>query len=173
MLVIGVRDEHPDPEPAAGSRVTYPSIGEIAGYMLDTLFMDGLYSDLERLTRINLMLEQIKAGALQGPVAQLQPLTTLIIVPTQDLREIARRHVGELPRAVRLLLGGLGAMSRGGAQLISYLLFESGFTRELIDMGYRDAMDMEEDLRAFIFDQPMETLDARMDIKRGLVSGQE
>ena len=173
MLVIGVRDEHPDPEPAAGSAVTYPSIGEIAGYMLDTLFMDGLYSDLERLTRINLMLEQMKPGSLRGPVGQLQPLTTLIIVPTKDLREVAQRHVGELPRAVRLLLGGLGAMSRGGAQLISYLLFESGFTRELIDMGYRDAMDMEEDLRAFVFDQPMDTLDARLDIKRGLVSGQE
>ena len=173
MLVIGVRDEHPDPEPTAGAAVTYPSIGEIAGYMLDTLFMDGLYSDLERLTRINLILEQIKAGSLHGPVAQLQPLTTLIIVPTRDLREVAQRHVAELPRAVRLLLGGLGAMSRGGAQLISYLLFESGFTRELIDMGYQDAMDMEEDLRAFIFDQPMDTLDARLDIKRGLVSGQE
>jgi NTE family protein len=173
MLVIGVRDEHPDPEPAAGAAVTYPSFGEIAGYMLDTLFMDGLYSDLERLTRINLMLEQIEAGSLQGPVARLQPMTTLIILPTRDLREIAQRHVAELPRAVRLLLGGLGAMTRGGARLISYLLFESGFTRELMDLGYRDAMDMEADLRAFIFDQPMDTLDARIDIKRGLVSGQE
>ncbi len=173
MLVIGVRDEHPDPEPAAGAAVTYPSIGEIAGYMLDTLFMDGLYSDLERLTRINLMLEQIESSSLRGPVAQLQPLTTLIILPTRDLREIAQRHVAELPRALRLLLGGLGAMTRGGARLISYLLFESGFTQELMDLGYRDAMDMEADLRAFIFDQPMDTLDARMDIKRGLVSGQE
>ncbi len=173
MLVIGVRDEHPDPEPGAGEPVTYPSIGEIAGYMLDTLFMDGLYSDLERLTRLNLILEQLKSPPLKGPVAQLQPLTTLIIVPTQDLRAVAQRHVGLLPRPVRLLLGGLGAMSRGGARLISYLLFESGFTRELIDMGFRDAMEMEEDLRAFIFDQPMDTLDARLDLKRGLESGEE
>ena len=173
MLVIGVRDEHPDPEPAMGEQVTYPSIGEIGGYMLDTLFMDGMYSDLERLTRINLIMEQIKSQSLQGPVAQLKPLTTLIIVPTQDVRDVARRHVGELPRALRLLLGGLGAMSRGGAQLISYLLFESGFTRELIDMGYRDAMSMEEHLRAFLFDQPMDTLDARMDLKRSLLSGEE
>jgi NTE family protein len=173
MLVIGVRDEHPDPEPVAGEEVTYPSIGEIAGYMLDTLFMDGMYSDLERLTRLNLIMEQLGPGSLQGPVADLQPLTTLIVVPTEDLREVARRHVSELPRALRLLLGGLGAMSRGGAQLISYLLFESGFTRELIDMGFRDAMGMEDHLRAFLFDQPMDTLDARMDIKRGLVSGEE
>ena len=45
----------------------------------------------------------------------------------------------------------------GGLRLISYLLFESGFTRELIDMGFRDALEMEEDLRAFLFDQTMET----------------
>jgi NTE family protein len=53
-------------------------------------------------------------------------------------------------------------------QLVSYLLFESGFTRELIEMGYRDALAMEEELRAFIFDQPMETLDAPIHLKLDL-----
>ena len=60
-------------------------------------------------------------------------------------------------------------MNRGGRQLISYLLFESGYTRELIDMGYNDAMEMEEDLRAFLSDQPTDTLDARSDIKQSLL----
>jgi NTE family protein len=59
-------------------------------------------------------------------------------------------------------------MNRDGMQLVSYLLFESGFTRELIDMGYRDALAMEEDLRAFLFDQPMETLDAPLHMKLDL-----
>ena len=39
-----------------------PSFAQIAGYMLDTLFMDGLYSDLERITRINEMLDSAPPG---------------------------------------------------------------------------------------------------------------
>jgi NTE family protein len=168
LLVIGVRDERPDQEPT--NRVTEePTLGHIAGYVLDTLFMDGLYSDLERISRINTILEQIPEKSLRGPLSHLRVIETLIIVPKEDLREVASRHVEELPKAIRLLLGGLGAMNRGGSQLISYLLFESGYTRELIEMGYRDAMEMEEDLRAFIYDQPTNTLDARADIKQQLL----
>ena len=172
MLVIGVRDEHPDPEPKSGAPAEVPSLAHLAGYMLDTLFMDGLYADLERLTRINLILEQLKQD-LSGPVAQLRPLNTLIIVPREDLRQVAARHVHELPGPVRLLLRGLGAMNRSGMQLVSYLLFESGFTRELIDMGFRDAMEVEEDLRAFLFDQEIDTLDARIDIKHDLMRDED
>jgi len=166
MLVIGVRDEHPDPEPPEGAPVEMPNFALLAGYMLDTLFMDGLYADLEQATRVNVIMEQLEGKTLEGPVAGLRPISTLIIVPKEDIRQVAARHVDELPRAVRLLLGGSGAMDKGGLQLISYLLFESGFTRELIEMGLRDAMEMEEDLRAFLFDQPMETVS--MEIKRDL-----
>jgi len=169
ILVVGVRDEHPDELPAEGAPATRPTLGHLAGYMLDTLFMDGLYADLERISRINMIMEQIAPGSLKGPVGNLKVLETLIIVPKEDLRAVAERHAQELPRPIRLLLGGLGAMNRGGSQLISYLLFESGYTRELIDMGYRDAMEMEDDLRAFLFDQPTDTIDARIDIKRNLL----
>jgi NTE family protein len=169
ILVIGVRDEHPDQEPTDETGGEMPTLAHLAGYMLDTLFMDGLYADLERISRINAIIEQLPKESLAGNVSRLRVLDTLIIVPKEDLRSVAERHVRELPRAVRLLLGGLGAMNKGGRQLISYLLFESGYTRELIDMGYRDAMEVEEDLRAFLFDQPTDTLDARFDIKRDLL----
>ena len=163
MLVIGVRDEHPDPEPLEGTLAETPTFAHLAGYMLDTLFMDGLYADLEQATRINVIMDQMDGKSLEGPVANLRPLSTLIIVPKKDIREVAERHVKELPRGVRLLLGGLGAINKGGRQLISYLLFESGFTRELIDMGYRDALEMEADLRAFLFDQTMDTSSLMLD----------
>jgi NTE family protein len=168
LLVIGVRDEHPDPEPGAEEMLRPPSLAHLAGYMLDTLFMDGLYADLERITRINMILEQVGTEKLRPPIANLRTLNTLIIVPKDDLRDVAARYFGELPRALRMLLKSLGALNRDGMQLVSYLLFESGFTRELIAMGYRDALVMEEDLRAFVFDQPMDTLDAPVHLKADL-----
>jgi NTE family protein len=165
MLVVGVRDERPDAEPPATATPEAPTFAHMAGYMLDTLFLDGLYTDLERLSRINRILEQGGNSKLSGSLATLRPLHTLVIVPHQDLRSVAAEFVHELPRGVRVLLRGLGASSNSGLQLVSYLLFESGFTRALIDMGYRDAMLMEDELRAFLYDEPMATLYAPAHLK--------
>jgi len=158
LLVIGVRDEHLDPEPAVDVAAVEPTLAHLAGYMLDTLFMDGLYTDLERISRTNRIVEQVGPDRLTGSLAELRRIQTLVIMPKEDIRDVAAHHAHELPRPVRLLLRGLGATSRSGLQLVSYLLFESGFTRALIDMGYRDALAMEDALRAFLFDEPMDTL---------------
>lgn len=160
LLIIGVRDEHPDPEPAPDAQAEPPGIVQIAGYMLDTLFMDGIYADLERVSRINSILEVTRQKTIARPGGQLREIDTMLIVPSQDIREIAARHAAELPGPLRALLGGIGGLNSSGMQFISYLLFESGFTSELIELGYRDALRIEDDLRAFVYDQPIGTLDA-------------
>jgi NTE family protein len=160
LLVIGVRDEHPEPVPLPGTEPGPPSLAHLAGYMLDSLFMDGLYSDLERVTRINLLLEQLGTAALKDPIAHLRKIDSLVVLPSRDLRDIAGKHARELPLPLRLLLKGVGATSRDGRQLVSYLLFESGFTRELIDLGYRDGLERRDELQAFLFDEPMQALEA-------------
>jgi NTE family protein len=160
LLVISVRDEHPDPEPAPGAEPGPPSLAHLAGYMLDSLFMDGLYGDLERITRINLILEQIGANQLRGPIANLRRIDSMLVLPSEDLRDVAGRHARELPIALRMLLKGLGATRRDGRQLVSYLLFESGFTRELIDLGYKDGLAKRDELEAFLFDESIDQLEA-------------
>jgi NTE family protein len=74
----------------------------------------------------------------------------LVILPSKDLSEIARRHWSSLPRTLRMLLRTMGALNTGGGQLMSYLLFQDSYTRELIALGYEDAMKRSEDLRAFL-----------------------
>ncbi|MCP5092546.1 MAG: patatin-like phospholipase family protein [Gammaproteobacteria bacterium] len=148
ILVIGIRDETGDQVPDSGPQA--PSFAQIAGYMLDTLFMDGLYSDLERITRINQLLDSIPSEDRPESVSQMRPIDTMLIVPSEDLRVVAHRHRAELPLAIRALLRGVGGSNPGENRLLSFLLFEKAYTRELIKLGYRDAMNVKDELLDFV-----------------------
>jgi len=150
ILVLGVRNEVADKAPAPGTKLDSPSIAQIAGYMLDTLFMDGLYSDLERMTRINQIIDSVPEEHRTGTMQGMRAIDTMIIVPSEDVRNIAYRHHQELPMALRALLRGIGGKQPRENRLISYLLFEQNFTREMIDLGYRDAMNVKTELLDFV-----------------------
>ena len=150
ILVLGVRNEVADKAPAPGTKLDSPSIAQIAGYMLDTLFMDGLYSDLERMTRINQLIDSVPEEHRTGTMQGMRAIDTMIIVPSEDVRNIAHRHHQELPMALRALLRGIGGKQPRENRLISYLLFEQNFTREMIDLGYRDAMNVKTELLDFV-----------------------
>ena len=140
LLIIGVRNPTLDRVPSAGEQVPYPNIGQITGYMLDTLFMDSLDSDIERMTRINHTVSQTRAKQVEYGDTALRPIEFLMISPSKDVREIAERHIRDFPRSVRVLLKGLGALSHEGRPLLSYLLFESSFCQELMELGYQDGV---------------------------------
>jgi NTE family protein len=148
ILVIGIRDETGDQTP--DSEAEPPSFAQIAGYMLDTLFMDGLYSDLERITRINQLIDAVPPELQSDSIAQMRAIDTMLIVPSEDLRVIAHRHRAELPFAIRALLRGVGGSSPGENRLLSFLLFEKAYTRELIKLGYHDAMQVKDELLDFV-----------------------
>ncbi len=150
ILVIGVRDETADKAPTPDNPQLSPSFANIAGYMLDTLFMDGLYSDLERMTRINQLIDAVKPEHRSGSLVSMRAIDTMLIVPSQDLREIAHKHRRELPFAVRAILRGVGGKKPGENRLLSFLLFEKAYTRELIALGYSDAMKVKDQLLDFV-----------------------
>ena len=148
VLVIALRNEHPNRLPLEEEQVAYPSLGQVAGYLLDTLFMDSIYGDLERLQRINNTVSRIPGREDDGQ--PLKIIDTLVITPSEDIRDIAQRHKREFPASVRFLLRGVGGLNRSGSQLLSYLLFEGMYCRDLIDLGMRDAQAQKDQLLGFL-----------------------
>jgi len=158
ILVIGVRNEVADIVPDPVEPDSYPSFAQIAGYTLDTLFMDSLYSDLERLSRINQLIDSVPPDHRGAKLSRMRPIDTMVIVPSQDLRLLAQKHRHELPKALRALLWGIGGKHGGATRLLSYLMFEQAYTRELIELGYHDAMQVRDQLEDFIAGREMPRL---------------
>jgi NTE family protein len=168
ILVIGVRDEAALPEPDPGKPQPFPSFAMIAGYMLDTLFMDGLYSDLERMTSINQLIDSVAPEHRTGPLTRMRAIDTMVVLPSKDLREIAYRHRKEMPIALRALLRGIRGRSSSENRLLSFLLFEQGYTQELIELGYNDAMKVKDHLMDFVTGKDVPRLFAPGWVKKDL-----
>jgi len=145
LLIIGVRARRQAGVVVPRLPVAPPSAGQIFGYMLDTLFTDQVYGDLEQLERINQLV-----GAAPEAAPGLRKVETLMLAPSVDPREVAARHIHEIPPGLRALLRVIGARDVSGSQLASYLMFEAGYTCELIQLGYQDAMDSRKELLAFM-----------------------
>ena len=73
-----------------------------------------------------------------------------MIRPSESLEKIAAAHAAELPRTMRMLLGTVGGLKHNASTLLSYLLFERGYCRALIRLGYNDTMARKDDLLAFL-----------------------
>lgn len=148
ILAIGVRQEHPAPA-SRPERVRYPTLAQIAGHVLNTLFLDSVDADLERLRRINETMALVPGDVRQENGLPPRPIQALLISPSQDLGKIAGLHTEAMPGVMRTLLRGVG-VNRNGADLLSYLLFEKAYCRDLVDLGYADAMRRRDEILPFL-----------------------
>ncbi len=148
VLVVGARNT-----PQQGRRVRsedYPSVAQIGGHILNSIFLDALEADLERLDRINNTLARIPNHQLTEGGLPLRHVEVLVISPSQELDDIAAKHARRLPRSVAFLLKGIGGLNPNGSNLLSYLLFESEYTQELISLGYADTIAQKDEIFAFL-----------------------
>ncbi len=149
VVVIGTaKIRHDSPERTRGD--LYPTLAQIAGHVLNSIFLDSLAVDLERLERINRTISCVDRETLKKMGLTLHHVDVLVLTPSEPLDSIAVKHVRSLPWTIRFLLRSVGAMRRGGANLASYLLFERGYCNELITLGYDDTIKRREEVEAFL-----------------------
>ncbi|MCW8208758.1 patatin-like phospholipase family protein [Verminephrobacter aporrectodeae subsp. tuberculatae] len=152
IVVIGAGRMHePRDHTAVQPTPDYPSLAQIAGHALSNIFLDALAVDVERVLRINQTLSLIPEE--RRAQSALRPIELLVIAPSQRLDAVAARHVGDLPAPVRAMLGALGVSSSQAdarsAALASYLLFEGGYTRELMALGRADTLALRDKVCRF------------------------
>jgi len=149
VIVVGTAKLRSDaPDRTRGD--VYPSLAQVAGHVMNSIFLDSLAVDIERLERINRTVSCVPPDALRKMGLTLHHVDVLVLTPSEPLDTIAVKHVDRLPWTIRFMLRSVGAMRRGGANLASYLLFERGYCNELIELGYNDTMKRREEVEAFL-----------------------
>lgn len=148
VMVIGTGRQTQSPGRMRG--VAYPSMAQIAGHALNSIFLDALSQDIEWLQRINQTVRLIPPEVRAAHGLSFRHVDVLVMSPSRPIERVAVRHLRELPRTIRFLLRPVGAMNRAGSNLASYLLFEPGFTQSLIELGFNDVQSRREEVLEFL-----------------------
>ncbi|MFD2166024.1 patatin-like phospholipase family protein [Thalassotalea euphylliae] len=148
IFIIGV-EQPKEPLHPLENNPHPPTVGTIAGHMLDSIFTDTLQSDLERLHRINDTLALIDEEKRKQQ-ENLKHIDTFVLNPSHDFNAIATDYYYDLPMTIRLLMRSAGVKNTPESSLLSYILFDKHFCRHLIKIGFEDALEKETEIRSFL-----------------------
>jgi NTE family protein len=158
ILAISVRYLRPPAETAAsepGDRADWMPVSEIAGTLLNAVFLDSIDSDFERLDRINRTLAAVPRERLGLLDLDVRPISALVLRPSQDLSLMAADEYGRFPGMLRYLLKNIGATGDMGEDLLSYLAFEPVYIKRAMELGWADTMARRDELEAFLHGAPV------------------
>lgn len=147
ILAIGMRPAWGSVQPPRHLE-EYPSAAQAIGLLFNSLFLDALDADAERLERVNQLLAQVPGG--RSNPEKLRPVCLLMVRPSVDLGALARPHFKRLPPSIRVLVETIGGQREGASDFLSYLLFDPAYTVPLMELGYDDANDQWDTIEPFL-----------------------
>jgi NTE family protein len=124
----------------------YPPPAQVAGVLLNAIFLDLLDGDALHLHQINQLVARLPEAERDG----LRHIDLLVLRPSQDLGQLANQFEPELPTTFRFITRGLGTRETRSNDLLSLVMFQSNYLRQLIDMGEADAAARVDDIRQFL-----------------------
>jgi NTE family protein len=145
IIAIGVRYPHNQQrmKDLALSPFKNPTIGQITGVMMNAVFLDSLESDVERMTKINSLIQE---GHREG----FKAIPILMLRPSRDLGKMTEKLNEEMPAMLRYLLKGIGVSDKEGLDLLSYLAFDKSYTIPLMELGLEDTLNRKQEIMDFI-----------------------
>lgn len=151
IFAIGVRCENLEHQEDRADQQD-PSLAQVMGVLFNVMFLDHLTTDIEHLERLNQLLGsgQLNQSGIDG-YEKLRPLRTFLITPSADLSQLAEQHRRDMPYLIQYFINSLGRDAASCADLMSYLLFTSKYTSDLIEIGYRDASDRIDEIESFLY----------------------
>ncbi len=152
IIAIGIRapHSHERQKNLAFALKPNPTIGQIAGIMMNAVFLDALEADVERISRINNTIHYLDQQKKDDYLHNLRSIPVLILRPSKDLGQMTEQMIKQLPQILRYLMKGIGVNSQDGGDLLSYLAFDKSYTVPLSDLGYEDTMKRREEILRFV-----------------------
>lgn len=126
--------------------IGYPPVAQVAGVLLDAIFLDLLDADALRLERINQLVDALPEDK-RGPMRHID---LLVVRPSCDLARLASEYEANLPRAFRFMMRGLGTRDAQSHGLLSLVLFHADYLRRLIQLGEADARARADEIATFL-----------------------
>ena len=164
IVAVSQRWLPPPSETAEGEtreRTAVMPLSEIAGVLLNAVFLDSLDTDLERLDRVNRTLALVPREKLRNGDPGLRIVPALVLRPSQDLGKLAGDQYRRFPAMLRYLLKGIGATGAAGEDLLSYLAFEPIYVKRVMDLGWTDTMARRDEIAEFLQPAPPQRQRAR------------
>jgi NTE family protein len=113
----------------------YPPPAQIAGVLMNAIFLDLLDQDADRLERTNRLLEKLPEDEREGR----RVIKLFILRPSQDLGRLAAQFEPKLPRLFRTLMRGQGTQTTSSPDWLSMVMFQTDYLSYLVELGARDA----------------------------------
>lgn len=124
----------------------YPSPAQIAGVLLNAVFLDMLDYDALQMSRINRLVQQLPEEQRGG----MRNVEVMVLRPREDLGVLAAEHELNMPRAFRFFERGLNNKDARSSDALSMVIFEPEYLALLIRLGEEDAAARGDEIEAFL-----------------------
>lgn len=121
-----------------------PQLSQISGVMMDAIFLDSMDADLERVEKMNILVR------IMGERSPKKYIPTLSLIPSKDLGAMTEKLDEKMPTFLRYFLKSVGITGKYGLDLLSYLAFDSAYTKEVVELGYKDTMKRKIEILNFV-----------------------